>query len=481
MKELKQLQSLDLSENQIRDYSFLKELKQLQSLDLRKNQIRDYSFLKELKQLQSLDLSENQIRDYSFLKELKQLQSLGLVDNQLRDISFLKELKQLQSLNLSGNQIDDISTVQYLTNLTTLWMAFSQVKDISPISELKHLQELQLANNKISDISPLKHLNNLNLLSLPNNKIEELPSWITDFNMEINYEDGNQNGLITLGANPLKSPPSEIVKKGKEAVINYFKSLEGKNKVKLNEVKVLLVGEGMAGKTSFLKQLKGLPFNKDESQTHGINVDTLQPKNIPGFNSSNSIKDCQLHFWDFGGQEIMHASHQFFMSKRSLYILVLDSRTDSKKYHWLKHIEKFGGDSPLIVVMNKIDDNPNYNIEQKRINDSFPNIKNRFHRISCKNREGIPGLIKRLAAAIPETSLFGTEISENWMTIKNKLVEETKANNYINREQFIDICQENDVIDESSQLTLLQYLNDLGVVLYFKQLNLANIYVLDPH
>lgn len=137
----------------------------------------------------------------------------------------------------------------------------------------------------------------------------------------------------------------------------------------------------MSGKTFLLKQLQGLPFDKDESQTHGINAVSLPAKKITGFVDTNGIKDYRIHFWNFGGQEIMHASHQFFLSQRSLYILVLDSRTDSKKYHWLKHIEKFGGDSPLIVVMNKIDANPNYNIEQKRINDSFPHIKNRFHLI----------------------------------------------------------------------------------------------------
>ncbi|MBN1639581.1 MAG: hypothetical protein JW866_11470, partial [Ignavibacteriales bacterium] len=130
------------------------------------------------------------------------------------------------------------------------------------------------------------------------------------------------------------------------------------------------------------------------------------------------MKDHRIHFWDFGGQEIMHASHQFFLSERSLYILVLDSRTDSKKDHWLKHIEKFGCDSPLIVVMNKIDANPNYNIEQKRINESFPHIKNRFHRISCQTGEGLPELVRCLAKAIPETSLFGTDISIDWMNIK---------------------------------------------------------------
>jgi small GTP-binding protein len=482
LKELKQLKSLDLSANKISDYSFLKELKQLQSLDLSANKISDYSFLKELKQLQSLDLNNTQISDYSFLKELKQLQRLNLVGNKIRDISFLKGLNLLKSLNLSSNQISNISSIRFLNELQVLWLAHNRIKDISHLKDLKKLQRLQLVNNNISDISALKQLKNLDLVGLNGNKISNLPAWIVEYDMEIDCESGiHSYGFITLLENPLALPPIEIVKQGKKAIKDYFKSLEGKERVKLNEVKVLLVGEGMSGKTSLLKQFQGLPFDKDESQTHGINVASFPTKNIQGLTENEELENYHIHFWDFGGQEIMHASHQFFLSKRSLYILVLDSRTDSKKYHWLKHIEKFGGDSPLIIVMNKIDANPNYNIEQKRINESFPLIKNRFHRISCQTQEGFGELVKCLAKTIPETSLFGTEISIDWMNIKEKLVTETKANRYINREMFVQICKNNNVSDQSSQQTLLQYLNDLGIVLYFKQLNLANIYVLDPH
>ena len=31
----------------------------------------------------------------------------------------------------------------------------------------------------------------------------------------------------------------------------------------------------------------------------------------------------RLNVWDFGGQEIMHATHQFFLTTRSLYLVVL--------------------------------------------------------------------------------------------------------------------------------------------------------------
>jgi len=424
---------------------------------------------------------KNLNRIISPLKELTNLTELHLRDNQLSDISPLKDLTNLTELDLSTNQLSDISPLKAVVNLTYLDLSINQLSDISPLKDLLKLKFLNLYGNEIQDIYPLKGLRNLMDLSIGANPIIELPSWITNFNMEISWRGGTEDGFISIEESPLKIPPVEIVKQGKEAIRNYFKSLEAKQRVKLNEVKVLLVGEGMSGKTSLLKRFQGLPFDKDESQTHGINVVSLPAKKIKGFIDKNGIKDYRIHFWDFGGQEIMHASHQFFMSQRSLYILVLDSRTDSKKYHWLKHIEKFGGDSPLIVVMNKIDANPNYNIEQKRINESFPHIKNRFHRISCLTQEGLPELVKCLAKTIPETSLFGTDISIDWMNIKEKLVEETKANRYISRDKFVKICQENNVPDQSSQQTLLQYLNDLGVVLYFKQLNLANIYVLDPH
>ena len=35
-----------------------------------------------------------------------------------------------------------------------------------------------------------------------------------------------------------------------------------------------------------------------------------------------------MNIWDFGGQEIYYATHQFFLTKRSLYVLVIDNRKE---------------------------------------------------------------------------------------------------------------------------------------------------------
>jgi internalin A len=53
----------------------------------------------------------------------------------------------------------------------------------------------------------------------------------------------------------------------------------------------------------------------------------------------------------------MHSTHQFFLTERSLYLLVLNGRQgheDEDADYWLELIQSFGGNSPVIVVLNKI-------------------------------------------------------------------------------------------------------------------------------
>lgn len=53
----------------------------------------------------------------------------------------------------------------------------------------------------------------------------------------------------------------------------------------------------------------------------------------------------------------MHATHQFFLTPRSLYLLVLSGRQgreDSDATYWLALINSFAGDSPVILILNKI-------------------------------------------------------------------------------------------------------------------------------
>lgn len=45
--------------------------------------------------------------------------------------------------------------------------------------------------------------------------------------------------------------------------------------------------------------------------------------------------------WDFGGQHVLHAMHEFFLTARSLYLLVLGEREDMAERdaaYWLTAI-----------------------------------------------------------------------------------------------------------------------------------------------
>jgi len=140
--------------------------------------------------------------------------------------------------------------------LEKLALPYNQISDISCLKELKGLTYLDLRINQISDISSLKELKNLKKLYLWDNKITHMPAEFLDLGLEIKWNyDGKDDGIYLEG-NPLESPPVEIIEQGMDAIRQYFKSLEGEKQA-LNEVKVLLVGDGAAGKTSLAKALLG--------------------------------------------------------------------------------------------------------------------------------------------------------------------------------------------------------------------------------
>jgi len=425
--------------------------------------------LSKFQYLEALSLSSACISDISFLQGLNRLTDLNLSSNGIKDISPLQHLKHLTDLDLSLNNIKDISPLRGLNRITHLNLNSNKIADISFLQSLASLKKLYLRNNKITDIAILRSLTNLTVLDLTENRVTELPGKIIELEMEIDViSKAAERPGIFLHGNPLEIPPLEIVKKGKEAIIAYFKSLENEKRT-LNEVKVMLVGDGAAGKTSLLKRLLGEKFDKREPQTHGINIKPweIQPGN----------ERIKVHLWDFGGQEIMHATHQFFLSRRSLYILVLDGRRDEKTEYWLKHIQSFGGDSPVLVVMNKIDENPGFEVNRKFLAENYPNIKE-FFRLSCATAEGIDDFSGRLARELVKVELLRTIWAGNWFKVKIQL--ENMIGPFIGFEQYKKICQEENILDPTSQDTLVEFLNDLGVVLHFKDFELLDTYILEP-
>ncbi|MDQ1352697.1 MAG: internalin [Acidobacteriota bacterium] len=466
---LTELSHLFLSSNHISDISPFKKLTQLIQVNLGRNQLSDISPIKKLRKLKALDLRCNQLsdRDISPIKELKQLTDLDLSNNKLSNIFPLKELKQLTNLDLGNNNLSDISLLKDLNNLTHLCLSSNKISDISSIKELKHLTRLFLKNNRLSDISPIKELKNLTSLDLRNNKITHLFVELTHLNTDMEYWSYKADGNMLLSDNPLESPPIEIAVQGKLAIINYFKEIE-ESPVRLLESKLLIVGAGAVGKTTLMQKLKDNNFKvvkEEEATTHGINIEPW--KLHCNFQTAESA-DVNIHFWDFGGQEIYHSTHQFFLTKRSLYLLVWEARSDEDKDfdYWFNVIKLLSDNSPVIVVMNKLDIRQK-NLDEASFRERFKNIVN-FFRVSCVTGEGIKELTEQIRKSLSRMPHLNDLLPTRWKDIRDQLYEKSEERDYISLKEYLDLCQSFELKEEQAKF-LSDYLHDLGVILHFRE------------
>jgi small GTP-binding protein len=424
--------------------------------------------LNEERKVTGLNLNEIEITSEAevFISNLKCLKKVSLVDTQLEDLRFLEGLVGLSTLILSHNRVSDISRLRRLKGLTYLDLSGNQLEEAEALGELDRLAYLDLRYNQLTDISAFFQLKELRFLDLRHNRLRELPGEVMDMSLEIG--ERGDSGILLQG-NPLENPPIEIVKKGRGALSAYFESLRTGVNLPLNEVKVLLVGDGGAGKTSLVRRLLGRGFDSNEPQTHGIAINHKKIK--------ADGKEIKVRLWDFGGQEIMHATHQFFLSKRSLYILVLDGRKDDKTQYWLKHIESFGGDSPILIVINKIDQNPAFDLNRKFLQEKYPNTRS-FYRVSCARNKGLETFKVGLEEALGQMEMLETTWPKGWFNVKTQL--EEMSEHFISYDRYVSLCEAEHIDDAAGSETLVDFLNDLGVVLHFKDFQLQDTHVLEP-
>jgi Leucine-rich repeat (LRR) protein len=107
------------------------------------------------KDIQKLNLRNNNISDVSILSTLPSLVEINLRDNNVHDIAALANLNNLESLNLHSNPVKTgINVLGNLSHLKTLNLVNIHVgENISFLEQLDELEELNLRNTSISDVS----------------------------------------------------------------------------------------------------------------------------------------------------------------------------------------------------------------------------------------------------------------------------------------------------------------------------------------
>jgi internalin A len=177
----------------------------------------------------------------------------------------------------------------------------------------------------------------------------------------------------------------------------------------------------------------------------------------------------------------MHATHLLFLTTRSLYVLVLNGRNggeDADAEYWLRLIDSFGAGSPVIVVLNKIKEQPfdiNRRALQRRISSRLS-----FATTDCEDGTGINELRELILREVSTQLPIHTVFPSSWFAIKNRL--EAATHNFITFDRYRAICSELGEQDPNSQELLGGFLHCLGTVLNYRDdPRLKDTHVLNPH
>jgi internalin A len=411
----------------------------------------------QLTNLTDLVLSNNQLTSLpTGIGQLNKLSQLDLSDNCLTSLpAEIGQLANLNWLNLRSNSLTSLpAEIGQLVSLIHLNLRSNFLMDLpSEIVKLANLSQLNLSDNCFMSLqTEIGQLTNLSQLNLSRNRLMSLPA-----------EIGRLTNLnqINLGGNPLTSLPPEIRRKEDLEILSFYRQQYEQSIDRLYEAKLLIVGEGGAGKTTLAKKIQNSAYQlqPDENSTEGIDV-------IRWHFPLKNGKEFRVNIWDFGGQEIYHATHQFFLTKRSLYALVADSRKeDTDFYYWLNVVELLSENSPLLIIKNEKQERKR-DINERQLRGEFTNFKETLATNFATNR-GLSEILVMIQHYIQSLPHVGAELPKTWVKVREALEKDDR--NYISLDEYLQICEANGFTREEDALQLSGYLHDLGVCLHFQE------------
>lgn len=493
LNKLTTLTSLDLKENdRIKNFYFLENLTKLNTLNLSLCKIKDTSKLEKLVNLTWLNLNFCGIKEIIGLKNLINLTYLSLDNNAVTNITELKKLTKLTQLYMDNNKVLDLSGLENLTNLTHLSLNNNQIISISKLRGLTNLISLNLNKNKVSDISPLNYLYNLIKVDLNTNVIPQLPSKL--------LKNKTLKILIIFG-NPIKYIPNEILEgtKWEHFINNALPDLRqwyadlAKGSIPNYYFKLLILGNGRVGKSCIVDALQNRDFDSNKKTSHAIVLEKYKP--------SSEENTPEYFIWDFGGQEIYHSTHKWFMRSRAVYLVVWDRESEQQariadpltgiEYdnhtipYWINTIRSNNPDIPILLIENKLDehDHKPLRLTDKQLPQKYRADLELSRFSAAESKRYLRRLESDILMITESLDEYGQEMPLSWHKVRQRILacifnEEHKATlQKLSKTEFKEWCADAEVLPKSAP-ALLRFLHRTGVV-YADEKLLGNTILID--
>ncbi|MCL2476588.1 COR domain-containing protein [Candidatus Bathycorpusculum sp.] len=270
--------------------------------------------------------------------------------------------------------------------------------------------------------------------------------------------------------------PKEIMELGATDVAIFVRKMK-KGVMRLNEARIILLGEAGAGKTSIARRLKNPnePMPERWESTEGVDITSFTLRDIC---SDVSVEqDANVYVWDFAGHAITHAAHRCFLSERCVYIILYDGRAEGRNRleYWLNHARDYGKESQVFVLVNLIKGVRRPDIPERYITKHYEKQNCKFYYFSIKDDdEKLLEFRADIAHFIATNPAWNKDVLPiDYFVAKEALKATFGDRDYIEIEDLKKVAPD---VNED----MLKHLRELGICLHYPDIKGLQTYVLNP-